>query len=114
MFDPVFQRTQTERTGDSTRPFQFNRTAEHEDRIISLCAQVQEEYFDKGLDKNDIKSSNVTKRDILRLRAFHAAYKLLHHLSIVERFLTAICQTSDDMFKKADKAKIKQWELEYG
>lgn len=56
----------------------------------------------------------LTKRDILQIRAFHAAYKLLHDLSVEERFITAICQTSDDMIAKADKAKIEQWERKYG
>lgn len=45
----TFLRTQTERTGDSTRPFQFNRTQEHEERIIGHCARVQREFFDSGL-----------------------------------------------------------------
>ena len=58
--------------------------------------------------------SILTKLDILQVRAFHAVYKLLHDLPPGERLITAICQTSDDMFAKADKAKIEQWELEYG
>jgi len=57
---------------------------------------------------------NLTKMDILQVRAFHAAYKLLHDLPVNERFITAIAQTSDDMFAKADKAKIEQWVLYYG
>lgn len=59
-------------------------------------------------------TGRITKLDILQVRAFHAAYKLLHDLSVEERFTTAICQTSDDMFAKADKGKIEQWEREYG
>ena len=57
---------------------------------------------------------NFTSRDILQIRAFHAAFKLLHDLTPDMRFVTAICQTSDDMFKMADKDKILEWEREYG
>ena len=58
-------------------------------------------------------TGNLTRRDILQVRAFHAAYKLLNDLPIEERFTTAICQTSDDMYEKANKAKIKEWEISY-
>lgn len=110
MFEPNLQRTQTERTGDISRPFQFNRTQAHEDRIISHCARVASHF-----SQNEPKTRNVIKSGHnIHIRAFFAAYKLLKDLSPEERFLTAICQTSDDMFKKADKARIEQWELEYG
>lgn len=49
MFDITFERTQKERTGDTDRPFQFNRTAEHEERVDAHCARVRREYFDSGL-----------------------------------------------------------------
>lgn len=49
MFDKELLRTQTERTGDSARPFQFNRTQAHEDRVKAHCERVQREYFDSGL-----------------------------------------------------------------
>ncbi len=56
MFDIDLQRTQIERTGDNTRPVQFNRTVEHERRIQAHCERVQREYFDSGLyekEKNE-------------------------------------------------------------
>lgn len=49
MFDIELTRTQTERTGDSARPFQFNRTQGHEERVEAYCKRVQREYFDSGL-----------------------------------------------------------------
>ena len=58
-------------------------------------------------------TGNLTKLDVLQVRAFHAAYKLLHDLPVNERFITAIAQTSDDMFAKADKVKIEQWIEQY-
>ena len=58
-------------------------------------------------------NSILTKRDILQVRAFHVAYRLLSDLTANERFITAICQTCDDKYDKADKAKIKEWEIGY-
>lgn len=55
----------------------------------------------------------LSKLDILQVRAFHAAYKLSHDLPREERLITAICQTSDDMFANADKAKIEEWLQKY-
>lgn len=49
MLNITFDRTQTERTGDSNRPFQFNRTEEHRERVEAHCKRVREEYFDSGL-----------------------------------------------------------------
>jgi hypothetical protein len=57
--------------------------------------------------------SHLKGLEILQVRAFHAAYKLLYDLPPAERFLTAICQTSDDAFEKADSTLIAQWEREY-
>ena len=51
MFDPNFYRTSEERTGDSQRPFMFNRSKEHEDRVKAHCARVQRDYFDSGVYK---------------------------------------------------------------
>ena len=56
---------------------------------------------------------NLTQRDILQVRAFKAAYKLLYDLPNEERFITAICLTSDEKFEKAEPAKIKEWEIAY-
>jgi len=53
--------------------------------------------------------AGLTKLDILQVRAFHAAYRLLYDLPVEERFITAICQTSDDAFIMGDKAKIAEW-----
>lgn len=61
-----------------------------------------------------MSGSQLEGLEILQVRAFHAAYKLLHDLPPAERFITAICQTSDDAFAKADKTLIEQWEQEYG
>lgn len=55
-----------------------------------------------------------TKRDILQVRAFHVAYRLLKELPVNERFITAICQTSDDRFKNANPALIAEWDIKYG
>jgi hypothetical protein len=49
MFDIELARTQTERTGDSAHPFQFNRSQAHEERVKAHCERVQREYFDSGL-----------------------------------------------------------------
>lgn len=57
--------------------------------------------------------SHLKGLEILQVRAFHAVYKLLYDLPPAERFITAICQTSDDMFAKADQSLIEQWEREY-
>jgi hypothetical protein len=65
------------------------------------------------LPREKLYPGNFTKRDVLQVRAFHAAYRLLHDLPQDERFITAICQTSDEMYEKADKAKIKEWEITY-
>ena len=55
----------------------------------------------------------LTKRDILQVRAFHVIYRMLSDLPSDERFITAICHTSDDNYEKADKALIKEWEISY-
>ncbi len=50
--------------------------------------------------------------DRLQVRAFYAAHKLLSHLPKEERFLTAICQTSDERYaiaKKENPELVKQW-----
>ena len=53
-----------------------------------------------------MQGSHLKGLEILQVRAFHAAYKLLYDLPAAERFITAICQTSDEKFKEADQAKI--------
>lgn len=113
-FDPNFFRTSTERTGDNSRPWVFNHTPEHSDRVEAYREQVVCEYFNTGLAKKEVKSSNIKRVDRIRIKAFYAAYKLLYDLPAIERLVMAIVQTSNDMFAKADKAKIRQWELEYG
>lgn len=45
----ALERTQTERTGDNSRPFQFNHTQEHMERVEAHRKRVQREYFDSGL-----------------------------------------------------------------
>ena len=60
-----------------------------------------------------MEGSHLKGLEILQVRAFHAAYKLLYDLPPEERLITAICQTSDDKFEKADQALIEQWEREY-
>ncbi len=58
----------------------------------------------------------LTQRDILQVNAFRAAYKLLKDLPKDERFITAICQTSDDRFAEAIEKRpelIEQWMNEY-
>ena len=59
MFDPNFFRTSEERTGDSQRPFQFNHSQEHKDRVKAHCKRVQREYFDSGLHR---KETHLTER----------------------------------------------------
>ena len=49
MLKIALQRTQTERTGDTANPFQFNHTEEHQKRVEAHCKRAQEEYFDSGL-----------------------------------------------------------------
>jgi len=65
------------------------------------------------LKEDNLRGGNLSDRDILQLRAFHASYRLLHDLPKTERFITAICQTCDDMYDKADKAKIAEWKIKY-
>ena len=60
-----------------------------------------------------MKQQGLSKRDILQVRAFHAAYKLNHHLPKTERFVQSICETSDELFNIADRTKVKEWELSY-
>ena len=43
------EKTQTERTGDRGRPFQFNHSEAHQDRVEAHCKRVQREYFNSGL-----------------------------------------------------------------
>ena len=59
MFDLDFQRTSTERTGDNNRPWAFNHSQEHKDRVVAYCKQVQREYFDSGLHH---KETHLTER----------------------------------------------------
>ena len=49
MFNPNFFRTSTERTGDNNRPWAFNHSQEHKDRVKAHCKRVQRDYFDSGL-----------------------------------------------------------------
>ena len=46
-----FQRTSEERTGDNGRPFIFNHSQEHKDRVKAHCKRVQRDYFDSGVYK---------------------------------------------------------------
>ena len=62
MFDIELLRTQTERTGDSARPFQFNRSQEHKERVEAHCERVQREYFDSGLSHREMHTGH-TKDD---------------------------------------------------
>ena len=54
MFDPNFYRTSTERTGDNNRPWAFNHSQEHKDRVKAHCKRVQRDYFDSGLFYEEI------------------------------------------------------------
>ena len=53
MLNITFERTQIERTGDNLRPFQFNRTQEHKERVEAHCERVQREYSDSGLYRKE-------------------------------------------------------------
>ena len=56
------------------------------------------------------------QRKFLQLNAFHAAHKLLHDLPSTERFVTAIVQSSDDLFDEAIERNpklIERWLNEY-
>jgi hypothetical protein len=55
----------------------------------------------------------MNKRDILQVRAFMAIYKANSDMPKTERFVHAICATSDDVFNRASPAKIKEWEIGY-
>lgn len=56
----------------------------------------------------------VTPTDRMQVAAFFASYKMLYHLSKEERFLTAICLTSDDRLRDADPALVDEWLRDYG
>lgn len=43
----MLERTQTERTGDDARPFQFNHTEEHQKRVEAHADRIHREYFAK-------------------------------------------------------------------
>ena len=59
MFDLDFQRTSTERTGDNQRPWAFNHSQEHYERVDAHCKRVQRDYFDSGLF---YKETHLTER----------------------------------------------------
>jgi len=56
----------------------------------------------------------VTPTDRMQVAPFFAVYKMLYHLSKEERFLTAICQTSNDRLEDADLTLVEQWLRDYG
>ena len=49
MFDPNFYRTSEERTADNNRPWAFNHSQEHKDRVDAHRKRVQRDYFDSVL-----------------------------------------------------------------
>jgi len=81
----------------------------HEERIK---AHIHRILIDSKKEPKENMGS-FEKQDILQVRAFKTAYRLLSHLPNGERFITAICQTSDDLLAKADRAKVKEWEIGY-
>jgi len=59
----------------------------------------------------------LSKRDRLQVGAFQARFRLLSDVSPDERFLTAICETSDHRFDEAMEKHpelIDQWIERYG
>lgn len=47
MLNITFERTQTERTGDNARPFQFNHSKEHKARLEAHADRIHWEFFAK-------------------------------------------------------------------
>ncbi len=58
----TLSRTQTERTGDRGRPFQFNRSEAHQDRVEAHCKRVQREYFDSGLYHKEMRPAETERQ----------------------------------------------------
>lgn len=54
-----------------------------------------------------------TPKDRLSLRAFHAFYRMLYDLPNDERFLKAICYSSDEALSRAPRTLINKWIKKY-
>ena len=53
------------------------------------------------------------QRDALQVAAFKSIYKARSDLPKEERFLYAICATCDEVFDRAPRALIKEWQITY-
>ena len=60
-------------------------------------------------------TNQLTTRDRLHLRAFHAFYNQFDELPTDERFLKAICLSSDEALGRANQGPlVRKWVREHG